>query len=74
MLGLLHVFRFADDQVLFRLGYQYDHESTEGKEFSYNGNRLLTGGQWLIPWGGLTLRYDYDVHWRAYKKKQTFPW
>ncbi len=72
MIGLLHVFRFADDQVLFRLGYQYDNESTKAKEFSYSGNRLLTGGQWLIPWGGLTLRYDYDIHWRGYEKKQTF--
>lgn len=72
MIGLLHVFRFADDQVLFRLGYQYDNESTKAGEFSYNGNRLLTGGQWLIPWGGLTLRYDYDIHWRGYEKKQTF--
>ncbi len=73
MLGLLHVFRFADDQFLFRIGYQYDNESTKAKEFSYNGNRLLTGGQWLIPWGGMTLRYDYDIHWRGYEKKQTFP-
>ena len=72
MLGLLHVFRFADDQFLFRIGYQYDNESTKAKEFSYSGNRLLTGGQWLIPWGGLTLRYDYDIHWRGYEKKQTF--
>ncbi len=72
MIGLLHVFRFADDQVLFRLGYQYDNESTKEGEFSYNGNRLLTGGQWLMPWGGLTLRYDYDIHWRGYKKNQGF--
>ena len=72
MIGLLHVFRFADDQFLFRLGYQYDNESTKAKEFSYNGNRLLTGGQWLIPWGDMTLRYDYDIHWRRYQKRQTF--
>ena len=72
MIGLLHVFRFADDQFLFRLGYQFDTENAANGEFSYNGNRLLTGGQWLIPWGGMTLRYDYDIHWRHYKRRQTF--
>ena len=24
-----------------------------------------------IPWGNLSLRYDYDVHWRNYKNAQT---
>lgn len=69
--GFVHAFRLANDKLLLRLGYQYDNESTDGAAFSYEGNRLLTGGQYQLPWGKMTLRYDYDVHWRDYKNTQT---
>jgi len=70
-LGLIHAFRFASDKLLVRIGYQYDNESTDGAAFSYRGDRLLTGAQLQLPWGKMSLRYDYDVHWRDYKNKQT---
>ena len=73
MLGVIHAFRLASDRLILRIGYQYDNESTKGSAFSYRGNRLLTGGQLQIPWGGMSLRYDYDVHWRDYKNRQTTP-
>ena len=72
-LGAIHAFRLASDRLILRIGYQYDNESTEGSAFSYRGNRLLTGGQLQIPWGDMSLRYDYDVHWRDYKNRQTTP-
>ena len=31
----------------------------------------MTGLQGNLPWGGMTLRADFDVHWRAYKNNQT---
>jgi Tfp pilus assembly protein PilF len=68
--GLLHVFRFADDRVLLRLGYQHDNESTSGTDFSYVGNRLQVGGQVGLGWD-VTIRYDYDIHWRDYKNGQS---
>jgi len=71
MLGVIHAFRLAGDNLILRIGYQYDNESTKGSAFSYGGNRLLTGGQLQIPWGDMSLRYDYDVHWRDYKNRQT---
>ena len=71
MVGLIHAFRLASDKLLLRIGYQYDNESTEGAAFSYRGHRLLTGAQLQLPWGKMSLRYDYDVHWRAYKNHQT---
>lgn len=71
MTGVVHAFRFSDDRLLLRIGYQYDNEAADGVAFSYRGNRLLTGGQATLPWGNLTLRYDYDVHWRNYKNAQT---
>ena len=69
--GLIHAFRLFNDRLLLRIGYQYDNESTDGAAFSYRGDRLLTGGQLQLPWGKMTLRYDYDVHWRNYKNNQT---
>ena len=70
-LGLIHAFRLINDRLILRIGYQYDNESTDGAAFSYRGNRLLTGGQLQLPWGKMSLRYDYDVHWRDYKNNQT---
>ncbi len=70
-LGLVHAFRLINDQLILRIGYQFDNESTDGAAFSYRGNRLLTGGQLQLPWGKMSLRYDYDVHWREYKNNQT---
>ena len=73
MLGVVHAFRLASDRLILRIGYQYDNESTKGSAFSYRGNRLLTGGQLQLPWGDMSLRYDYDVHWRDYKNRQSTP-
>ncbi len=70
-LGLIHAFRLINDRLILRIGYQYDNESTDGAAFAYQGNRLLTGGQLQLPWGNMSLRYDYDVHWRDYKNRQT---
>jgi hypothetical protein len=70
MIGLLHVFRFAQDRYLFRLGYQYDNEAAAGSAFTYTGNRVQLGGDLTLPWQKLSLRLQYDVHWRAYSHPQ----
>ncbi len=69
--GFLHLFRFSNDRFIIRLGYQYDSENTEGSAFSYRGNRILTGAQFTLPWGDLSLQYNYDIHWRHYKNSQS---
>lgn len=66
MIGLLHVFRFAQDRYLLRAGYQYDNEAAAGSAFTYTGNRMQIGGDLTLPWQKLSLRVQYDVHWRAY--------
>jgi tetratricopeptide (TPR) repeat protein len=71
MLGLLHVFRFAQDRYLLRLGYQHDTEAAKGAAFTYQGNRLQTGGEVVLPWHNLVMRLDYEIHWRDYKHPQT---
>ncbi len=38
------------------------------------GNRILAGGQDTLPWGGVRLKYDFDVHFVDYQHKNTlFP-
>lgn len=72
MIGFLHVFRFAQDRFLFRLGYQRDTDAARGTVFSYNGNRLQTGGEVVLPWQDISVRLDYEIHWRNYKFPQVF--
>ena len=64
--GLTHLFRFAQDKHLLRVGYQFDWEDTVGRNFVYRGNRLLTGAQYTLPWGGVRVNFDFDVHFRYY--------
>ena len=73
MVGFVHVFRFGADKHLLRFGYQFDLEDAEGRNFSYTGHRSLAGGQYTTPWGGTRLRYDYEIHFRAYtvRRKDT---
>ncbi len=66
MVGLTHVFRFAQDKHYIRVGYQFDYEKADGRNFSYAGNRFLTGGQYTLPWGSTRLKYDFDLHQRHY--------
>jgi len=76
MLGLTYVFRFSNDRHLLKVGYQWDLEDTEGpnrrgRNYSYYGNRVLAGGQYTLPWLGIRLTNDFDVHLRDYRHKNT---
>ena len=66
MVGLTHVFRFAQDKHYIRVGYQFDYEDADGRNFKYAGNRFLAGGQYTLPWGSTRLKYDFDLHQRHY--------
>lgn len=70
MVGFLHAFRFRQDKYIVRIGYQHDTEAASGSSFSYSGNRLQLGGQATLPWYDLSLRLDYEVHWRSYNHAQ----
>ena len=71
MAGFTHVFRFAQDRHFLRLGYQFDYEESDGRNYTYRGNRILTGGQYTLPWGSTRLRYDFDLHQRGYLHANT---
>jgi hypothetical protein len=73
--GITHIFRFNDDRHFLRIGYQFDREDADGRNYTYSGHRILTGGQYTLPydfaWGPPRLRYDYEVHLRNYQNLNT---
>ena len=71
MIGGTHVFRFAEDRHYIRVGYQFDYEKTDGRNYDYAGNRYLAGGQYTLPWGSTRLKYDFDLHQRHYLHANT---
>jgi len=71
MFGPLHFFTFEDGAHYIKLGYQYDAEDAEGKNWSYRGHRLLAGFQYSLPWWEMKLRYDLDADWRLHRFKNT---
>jgi tetratricopeptide (TPR) repeat protein len=71
MLGFSHLFRFQRDRHLLRFGYQFDVENAKGSNLSYNGHRVVAGAQYTLPWGGVRLNYDFDVHLRSYRHNHT---
>lgn len=71
MVGLVHVFRFAQDVHYVKLGYQFDYEDARGRNYEYHGHRLLAGAQYTLPWGGVRLKYDIDAHLRDYRHHNT---
>ena len=71
MVGATHFVLFEKGRHYLKLGYQYDAEPAEGENWSYRGNRLLTGFQYTLPWWDIRFRYDLDVHWRSYTEKNS---
>ena len=71
MVGLLHVFLFDQGRHSIKVGYQFDTDRAEGKNWDYRGHRLLIGGLYTLPWGAARLRYDLDYHWRFHPHKNS---
>jgi tetratricopeptide (TPR) repeat protein len=69
--GILHMLRFAQDRHLVRGGYQFDVEDAQGRNYSYRGHRFLVGVQYTLPWYGIRLYYDFDLHLRDYLHKNS---
>jgi len=77
MVGLTHAFRFSNDQHQIKIGYQWDFDDLDGprgrgRDLSYYGSRVLAGGQYTLPWYGIRLTDDFDVHLREYLHTNTF--
>jgi tetratricopeptide (TPR) repeat protein len=72
MIGPTHFVRFEKGRHYVKLGYQYDAEFAQGENWSYRGNRLLTGFQYTLPWWDIRFSYDLDYHWRRYDNRTIF--
>lgn len=77
MVGLTHIFRFSGDKHLFKVGWQWDADdlkgsTNRGRNYAYtDGQRILTGFQFTLPWWELRLKYDFDAHFREYTHRNT---
>jgi len=71
MVGPLHFFTFEEGAHYIKLGYQFDSEDAQGKNWTYRGNRLLMGFQYSLPWWEVKLRYDLDMDWRFHRTQNT---
>jgi len=71
MIGPTHFFLFSGGRHYIKLGYQYDSADAKGANWSYWGNRLLVGLQYILPWWDIRFRFDLDFHWRNYKNKNS---
>ncbi|MFQ5902451.1 MAG: tetratricopeptide repeat protein [Candidatus Binatia bacterium] len=71
LIGPTHFLFFEQGRLLVKLGYQYDYEASEGKNFTYWGNRVLAGVQYTLPWWDVQLSYDLDFHWRFHKHRHS---
>lgn len=74
MVGLSHVMQLWSGRIQARLGYQFDYDKTDGSNYEYVGNRVLAGVQYTLPWYGITVSDNFDVHLRNYTNTNTvFP-
>ena len=71
MVGALHFFLFDQGRHYIKVGYQYDFNDAEGKNWTYWGNRALVGLQYMHPWWNIQFRYDLNLHWRFHKSEHS---
>jgi tetratricopeptide (TPR) repeat protein len=72
MVGVLHLWRLQGDKHLVKVGFQQDWEYTDGRHYTYQGQRLQFGMMYTLPWWAMRAKWDFDVHWRSYLSKNIF--
>jgi tetratricopeptide (TPR) repeat protein len=70
-IGIRHTLRFSDNRHNVHVGYQFDYDDTRGRDLEYEGHRFLAGALYTLPWYGVRLAYDFDVHYRDYLHRHT---
>jgi len=50
MVGFSHAFYWSGDRNWLRVGYQWDTDMAQGRNWDYRGNRVLAGVQYTLPW------------------------
>ena len=72
MVGALHLWRFAQDRHLIKIGFQQDWEYADGRHYTYQGQRIQAGAMYTLPWWALRAKWDFDVHFRQYQNTNLF--
>jgi tetratricopeptide (TPR) repeat protein len=72
MFGFLHLWRFAQDKHLIKVGFQQDYEYADGRHYTYQGQRIQAGAMYTLPWWSLRAKWDFDVHFRQYQNTNIF--
>jgi tetratricopeptide (TPR) repeat protein len=74
MLGISHTLYWSGDRHWFRVGYQWDTDVAQGRNWDYRANRVLAGLQYTLPWWQTRTSYNLDVHFVNYLHANTlFP-
>jgi tetratricopeptide (TPR) repeat protein len=71
LVGVNHTIFFSGRRHLIRVGYQWDLDDTDGRNYEYRGNRLLAGFMYTLPFWNMRLRFDFDVHFKNYQNLNT---
>ena len=69
--GVIHFLRFNDAKHHIKAGYFYDREITEGDNWDYSGNKLVTGFQYTFP-KDIRLTADYEYKMIRYKNNNIY--
>jgi Surface lipoprotein assembly modifier len=66
LIGPTHFLLFDGGRHFIKIGYHFDYDATEGKNWEYTGHRFIFGVQYSLPRQGIRLRYELDFHQRFY--------
>ena len=66
LVGATHFLLFDEGRHFIKIGYLFDYDATEGKNWEYTGHHFIFGTQYTLPWEDIRLRYELDFHQRFY--------
>lgn len=66
--GFTHFFLFARGRHYIKVGYQYDAEVADGRDYTYHGHKAIGGFQVTLP-EEVRLLFNYEFHRRIYPEQ-----
>lgn len=68
LVGFTHFFLLAGGKHYIKVGYQYDAEVADGRDYTYHGHKAIAGFQVTLP-GEVRLFINYEFHRRIYPER-----
>lgn len=66
LFGLVHFIRLLGGQHQINMGYHYDNEDAQGRNWRYSGHKAVAGILLTLPWD-LRATTNFEFHARYYK-------